>query len=61
MKAVYIESHGDVEVLQYGDRPDPSPGPGDVVVRVGASALNRLGHLHPVRVSAGWSGSFRRR
>ena len=42
MKAVYIESHGDVGVLQYGDRPDPSPGPSDVVIRVGASALNRL-------------------
>ena len=42
MKAVFIESHGAVDVLQYGDRPDPSPGPNDVVVRVGASALNRL-------------------
>ena len=42
MKAVYIEAHGAVDVLQYGDRPDPSPGPSDVVVRVGASALNRL-------------------
>ena len=42
MKAVYIEAHGDADVLQYGDRPGPTPGPGDVVVRVGASALNRL-------------------
>lgn len=42
MKAVYIEAHGDIGVLQYGERPDPSPGPSDVVVRVGASALNRL-------------------
>ena len=42
MKAVYIEAHGDATVLQYGDRPDPTPGPNDVVVRVGASALNRL-------------------
>ena len=42
MKAVYIEAHGDAGVLQYGDRPDPAPGPGDVVVKVGASALNRL-------------------
>ena len=24
MKAVYIEAHGDVGVLQYGDRPDPA-------------------------------------
>ena len=42
MKAAYIESHGDADVLQYGDRPDPSPGPGDVVVQVKSSALNRL-------------------
>ena len=42
MKAAYIEAHGDTDVLQYGDRPDPSPGPGDVVVQVKASALNRL-------------------
>ena len=42
MKAVYIEAHGDDSVLQYGDRPDPEPGPGEVTVRVGASALNRL-------------------
>ncbi len=42
MKAVYIEAHGDVDVLQYGDRPDPTPGPNDVVVQVRASALNRL-------------------
>ncbi len=42
MKAVYIEAHGDAGALQFGDRPDPTPGPSDVVVRVGASALNRL-------------------
>ena len=42
MKAAYIESHGDAAVLHYGDRPDPTPGPGDVVVQVKASALNRL-------------------
>ena len=42
MKAVYIEAHGDVDVLQYGDRPNPTPGSGDVVVSVQASALNRL-------------------
>lgn len=42
MKAVYIESHGDAGVLQYGARPAPRPGPGEVVVQVRASALNRL-------------------
>ena len=42
MKAVYIESHGGPEALTYGDRPDPEVGPHDVVVKVRASALNRL-------------------
>ena len=42
MKAVYIESHGDAGVLRYGARPDPQPGPGEIVVQVRASALNRL-------------------
>ncbi len=42
MRAVYIESHGGPEVLQYGERPEPSPMAGEVKVRVEASALNRL-------------------
>ena len=42
MRAVYIESHGGPEVLQYGERPDPSPRAGEVKVRVRAAALNRL-------------------
>lgn len=42
MKAVYITEHGGVEVLQYGDLPEPRPGPTEVKVRVRACALNRL-------------------
>ena len=42
MKAVYITEHGGVEVLTYGDLPEPEPGPNDVKVRVRACALNRL-------------------
>ncbi|MCE2464923.1 MAG: zinc-binding dehydrogenase [Dehalococcoidia bacterium] len=42
MKAAYIEAHGGPEVLAYGDLPDPEVGPNDVLVRVQASALNRL-------------------
>ena len=42
MRAVYIESQGGPEVLQYGERPEPSPKAGEVKVRVRAAALNRL-------------------
>ena len=42
MKAVFIEEHGDIDKLVYGDRPDPAAGPGEVVLRVKASALNHL-------------------
>lgn len=40
MKAAFIEGHGGPEVIRIGDLPDPVPGPGEVLVRVGASALN---------------------
>jgi NADPH:quinone reductase-like Zn-dependent oxidoreductase len=40
MKAVYIAEPGGPEKLIFGDRPDPHAGPGDVVVRVRASAVN---------------------
>ncbi len=42
MKAVYIEAQGGLEVLTYGERPDPVIEPDEVKVRVLASALNRL-------------------
>ena len=42
MKAVFINEHGDTDKLVYGDRPDPEVGPGDVMLRVRASALNHL-------------------
>jgi NADPH:quinone reductase-like Zn-dependent oxidoreductase len=42
MKAVFIRRHGGNEVLEYGDWPDPSPGPGEVVVSIRAAALNHL-------------------
>ncbi|MDI7267364.1 MAG: zinc-binding dehydrogenase [Myxococcota bacterium] len=42
MKAVVLHEHGGPEVLRYEDVPDPEPGPGEVIVRVKAVALNRL-------------------
>ena len=42
MKAVYIDQHGGPEALTFGDRPEPEVGPGEVMLRVGGSALNHL-------------------
>ena len=42
MRAVYIEAHGGPEVLTFGERPDPAVQPGEVKLRVWATALNRL-------------------
>lgn len=42
MKAVFFETHGEIDVLRYGSVPDPVPAPGQVVVQVKACALNFL-------------------
>jgi NADPH:quinone reductase-like Zn-dependent oxidoreductase len=42
MKAVRFHEHGGAEVLRYEDAPDPEIGPGEVLVRVRACALNHL-------------------
>jgi NADPH:quinone reductase-like Zn-dependent oxidoreductase len=42
MKAVRFHQHGGPEVLTYEDAPDPVAGPGEVVVRVRACAMNHL-------------------
>ena len=42
MKAVFYTESGGPEVLNYKEVPDPIPGPGDVVIDVAATSLNRL-------------------
>jgi NADPH:quinone reductase-like Zn-dependent oxidoreductase len=50
MKAVYIQQFGGPEVLKYGELPDPSAGPGQIVVDTFAASVNgadwkvRAGH-----------------
>ncbi|MBV8837077.1 MAG: NADP-dependent oxidoreductase [Alphaproteobacteria bacterium] len=50
MKAVYIDQFGGPEALKYGDLPDPSAGPGQIVVDTVAASVNgadwkaRAGH-----------------
>jgi NADPH:quinone reductase-like Zn-dependent oxidoreductase len=42
VKAVRIHEDGGPEVLRYEDAPDPTPGEGEVIVRLRAASLNRL-------------------
>ena len=52
MQAVLFHSHGGPEVLAYTEYPTPEPGPGQVLVRLKAAALNRL----DLWVRTGWPG-----
>ena len=41
MICIEISTPGDPEVLKPVQRPDPAPGPGDVLIRVAAAGINR--------------------
>src|SRR5215813_2263082 len=45
VKAAYFKEHGGAEKIIYDDYRDPAPGPGEVVVRVRACALNHVDML----------------
>ncbi len=53
MRAVRIHAHGGPEVLQLEEIVEPTPGPGDLLVRLRATSVNhrdvwiRRGHPHP--------------
>ena len=68
MKAVRIHTYGGPEVLAYEDVPRPQPGPGELLVRVVAAAVNpvdwkiREGYLkemlhHSLPLIMGWDVS----
>lgn len=52
LKAILFHTHGGPEVLEYRDFPTPEPGPGQVLVKLKAAALNRL----DIWVRRGWPG-----
>jgi NADPH:quinone reductase-like Zn-dependent oxidoreductase len=52
VKAAVIRGHGGPEVVQLEELADPSPGPGEVVVRVKAASVNHL----DLWVCRGWPG-----
>ncbi|GAA3232437.1 NADP-dependent oxidoreductase [Pseudonocardia petroleophila] len=43
--ALGYRTFGAADVQEFFDRPDPSPGPGEVLVRVAAAGVNPLDHL----------------
>ncbi|MBC7632195.1 NAD(P)H-quinone oxidoreductase [Aeromicrobium sp.] len=53
MRAVVVTTPGGVEALEVVDRPQPEPGPGEVLIRITASGVNRAdllqrqGHYDP--------------
>jgi NADPH:quinone reductase-like Zn-dependent oxidoreductase len=55
LKAVFFRAYGPAEVLEYGERPDPVPRPGEVLVDIHAASVNaadwkmRAGH-YPAKV-----------
>ena len=42
MKSIIVSQYGGPEVMKFGDSPDPSPGPGEVLVRVAATSVNPI-------------------
>ena len=42
MKAVLLKRHGNLDNLAVGEIPDPSPGPGEVLIKTRFAALNHL-------------------
>ena len=46
MKAIRVETHGGPDVLRLVERPDPSPGDGELLVRVEAAGLNFIDVYH---------------
>ncbi len=62
MKAVVISEPGGPEVLQLAELPDPVPAPGEVLLEVAASAVNRAdlmqraGHYPPPPGAPVWPG-----
>ncbi|PLP98445.1 quinone oxidoreductase family protein [Cupriavidus pauculus] len=54
MKTVVMRNIGDVDVLEYVDRRDPTPWPGEVLVGVAAAGVNFMDIV--VRQGVAWTG-----
>jgi NADPH:quinone reductase-like Zn-dependent oxidoreductase len=54
MKAVHIHDYGGLDVLHYEDAPRPTPGTGEVLIRVHATTINPF----DCAVRAGYMGQY---
>jgi NADPH:quinone reductase-like Zn-dependent oxidoreductase len=54
MKAIQIHHYGHDDALVYADVPDPTPGPGQVLVKVRAAGVN----YYDVKIREGWLSGF---
>jgi NADPH:quinone reductase-like Zn-dependent oxidoreductase len=54
MNAVIIRQYGGDEVLEYTAVPKPTPGPGEVLVKIHAAGLN----YYDVKIRSGWLHRF---
>jgi len=46
MHAIVVDAYGGPEALTYAERPDPVPGPGEVLVEVAAAGVNFIDVYH---------------
>jgi NADPH:quinone reductase-like Zn-dependent oxidoreductase len=42
MRAAYIDGHAGLASVKVGERPKPAPGPGEVLIKIAASAINHV-------------------
>ncbi|MGW5368691.1 quinone oxidoreductase family protein [Streptomyces sp. NPDC004009] len=55
MHAIYINTHGGPEVMAWTEVPDPTPGPGEVLVRLGVAGVNYMDVGARTTALPGWS------
>jgi NADPH:quinone reductase-like Zn-dependent oxidoreductase len=55
MKAMLLVKHGGPEMLNYGEAPDPTAGPGKVVIDIHAASVNAADYNGTSRGSSAWS------
>ncbi|MER7701825.1 quinone oxidoreductase [Kitasatospora sp. NPDC097605] len=55
MHAIRIEEHGGPEVMRWTELPDPEPGPGEALVRLGAAGVNYMDVGARAHGGPGWA------